>query len=232
MALVLAAGLTSSVQAQRFSRSYNAGGVDLQTISFGFLIGMNVADVRAQLGDFPLEVPNDPTGRMLENIRVESQPGLNLGLVVNVNLGDNVDLRLSPQVSLQQRNFFFQFSDGQEQLRVLESSYLQVPLLFKYKSDVYRDYRVFVSTGPMVSINLSSEENVANDPQLLKITKSDLNWVFTFGFDLYGDKVKLTPEIFYHVGLSDVYVPKNEDVPGAIKSIFTQTFGIQVIFGG
>lgn len=219
-------------QAQYATRSRNAAGVDSEPFHFGFVIGVNVADVRAQFNDFPIAVPLDPSGRRLENIRIQSQPGLNLGLVLNASLGDRLDVRFVPQVSLQQRNFFFEFSDGSEQLRILESSYLQLPLLLKWKSAVYRDYRVFVSTGPMVSLNLASQEDVLNDPELLKIESSDLSWVFTFGFDLYGDKVKLTPELFYHVGLSNVYVPLNEDVPGAIESVFTQAFGFQITFGG
>ncbi|MDX2062646.1 MAG: porin family protein [Bacteroidia bacterium] len=230
VALFLFWGL--GAQGQLNTRSYHARGVDASVLSFGFTIGMNLADVRAEFATFPLVVPADALGRSLVNIAVASQPGLNLGLVATAKLGDRLDLRVAPQVSLQQRNFTFEFDNGDASVRKLESSYLQVPILLKYKSAVYRDYRVFVALGPVISLNLASDEDVANDPELLKIEKTDFSWQFSFGFDIYGDKVKLTPELFYQIGTRDVYVPLNEEVPGAIRSVYTQTVGIQLTFGG
>jgi len=75
-------------------------------------------------------------------------------------------------------------------------------------------------TGPQFSINLSSNERVQNDPTLLRITQTDLSWRVGFGINLYGDRVKLSPEISYTFGLRNVYVPGAEDVPGAIRSIY------------
>lgn len=218
--------------AQFNNKSRHASSVDNQQIAFGFTIGLNYASVRAKFADFPIVVPDDPEGRTLENINVEAQPGITLGLILNARLGDNTDFRMIPAVSLQQRNFFFQFDNGTEELRTLQSSYFQVPFLLKFKSDVYKDYRAYIMTGPVVSFNLASQKDVLNDPTLLKIDNNDFGWTFAFGFDLYGDKLKLSPELSYNFGMRNVYVPVNEDVPGAIQRVFMQTLTLSINFGG
>lgn len=190
---------------------------DQDRFHFGFVMGLNVASARAELGTLPrLGVQGDT----LIGLRQQSQPGVNIGLIANLKMTRNLDLRFVPAISLQQRNFNFDFSDGSTEARKIEASYLDLPLLIKYKSDVYKNYRVYVMTGPQYSINLSSNERVQNDPTLLRITQTDLSWRVGFGLNLYGDRVKLSPEISYTFGLRNVYVPGAEDVPGAIRSIY------------
>lgn len=200
---------------------------DQDWFHFGFVMGLNVADARTVRGQLPLV---SVQGDTLMGIRQSATPGVNIGLIANLKLSHNLDLRFVPVVSLQQRNFQFDFTDGTTQTRKIEASYLELPLLLKYKSDVYKNYRVYVITGPQYSINLSSDERVLNDPTLLRIVRTDFSWRIGFGMNLYGDRVKLSPEISYAFGLRNVYVPGGEDIPGALQSIYTSSFIIAFNF--
>jgi hypothetical protein len=200
---------------------------DQSRFHFGFVLGLNVADSRVSQGNLPLRTT---TGDSLVGLRYSATPGINIGLIANLKLDEHLDLRFIPAVSLQQRDFFFDFIGKPTETRKIEASFLNLPLLLQYKSDVYKNYRVFVNTGPQVSLNLSSNERVQNDPTLLRITKVDYAWRFGFGMNLYGDRVKLSPELSYSFGLRNVYVPGGEDVAGAIRSVFISTFALSFCF--
>jgi hypothetical protein len=81
---------------------------------------------------------------------------------------------------------------------------------------------VAVSTGIKYSINLASDKKVRDDPNLIKIEKNDLCWITSFSIDLYGEKLKLSPEITYSLGLKNIYVPENTSYGNNIKSIRSQ----------
>jgi hypothetical protein len=208
--------------AQGLFAQTNATFYDFRRFNFGGQLGVNTGSMRTQYVDFPIQTI---TGQKVLAIRSDPNLGLNLGLVCNLRIHDNLDLRLIPAVSLQQRNFQFLYTDS-VQTRKVEAVYLDIPLLVKYKSDVYRNYRVYVATGPRLGINLVSTERVLNDTKLLKTIGTDLGWVVSLGMDLYGDRVKLSPELSYSFGLRNIYVDANTDIPGVIKALLTQTLSL------
>ncbi|MCS6905068.1 MAG: outer membrane beta-barrel protein [Bacteroidia bacterium] len=190
---------------------------DKRPFNMGFTIGINITDVNLHYG--PLDFDR-LTLQNLREIRVTSVPGLNLGIINNLKLGNNFDLRFIPSVSLQQKLFAYVFK-GYEVDKKLEATYMELPVYIKFKSNYYRHYRVYIMSGIKYSINLMSDKKVKDDPDLLKIEKEDLSWEFAFGIDLYGDRVKLSPEIRYSLGLKNIYV--NESYYGdAIKLLMSQ----------
>lgn len=200
---------------------------DYRKFHFGAQIALNFADVRLVSGNFP--IVNPITGARLNGIVTVSQPGLTIGLILNKRISKNVDLRFIPAVSLTQRNFEYIYRDSVGK-RKIEASYLDLPLYVKVKSQVYNNHAVYVMTGPKLSYNMTSDRRVQTDPSLLKIEKLDFGWTFAFGIHLYGDLVKLSPEIAYTAGLVNVYVPFNEDFPGAVQQMFTHQLTLSILF--
>lgn len=222
-----------AAQPWRGSRNRRSNTRDEDVFYYGLGVGLNLTKARLDLAPMPFPVPTAP-GRpadTLYNVSLSGSPGINISLVGVLKLSPNLDLRLVPAVSLQQRDVELRFARAGIQTRKIESTYLEIPLLLKYKSELYRNYRVYVITGPKYSINTISNERVENDATLLKIKSHDIGWTIGAGLDLYGSiGVKLAPEISYTFGLRNVYVDQGTDISGAIRSLYTSAFAITVYF--
>jgi hypothetical protein len=182
-------------------------------------MGVNIADVKMHYHELEYSRRN-PQG--LRDIKAEAEVGINLGMISNLKLHNNIDLRFIPAVSLQQRTFRYFIADTMR-TRKLEASYIDLPMLIKFKSNFYAHHRIYVATGAKLSINMVSNRRVDNDPDLLKIDRTDLSWEFAFGIDIYGERVKLCPEIRYSLGLPNIYIPKNTNYGTAIRMLTSQS---------
>jgi hypothetical protein len=211
--------LHSAVLGQSVSHYY-----DLRKFNLGFAMGLNLSDVRFQRLDYNVSAANP-----LKMVFATIVPGLNLGLITNTRLSDHADFRFIPTVSLQQRNFLFQTRDSSFK-RKLEASYLDLPFGFKLKSDVWNDLRVYVYAGGKYSINLMSDKKVKSDPTLIKIDRTDWSIEFAAGIDIYGDRVKLTPEIKYAIGLKNIYIPDTEEHPVKEYALTSQSLTLSLYF--
>lgn len=190
---------------------------DWRKFNLGFTMGMNYSMVRMDYAD----LENNPRRPGLKDIVVKPIPGINLGMISNLRIVDMLDLRFIPSVSLQQRNFNYKLNKDSTFLRRLEAAYLDLPLLIKFKSQFWRNHRVYVMGGGKFSWNLSSDKKVKDDPDILKTDKYDHSVVVAFGVDIYGDRVKLSPEISYAFGLPNIYNAENTSYGNNILRIRT-----------
>jgi len=204
---------------------------DLRRFNLGFSLGINVA-----MTNLETQTPfKDPDVNLeLKSVDAHGQAGINLGLITNLNLHNNIDVRFVPAVSLQQRNFdlYLVMKNGKDSIakRQLEAAYLELPFYVKFKSNYYRNMRVYYGQGIKYSLNLASDRKVRNDPNVLKINSQDIALEFAFGIDLYGDKLKLTPELRYSMGLPDIFVRKNTYFSGGISGMRNQMLLISLNF--
>lgn len=174
------------------------------------------------------------SGQTVRYVDLEPKPGIYLGLITNLKIIDNIDLRFIPSVTLEQRDFVFHMdtTTSSESIvrKKIESSNLNLPLMLKFKSNFYEHYRVYVGIGLMSSINLASNQKVLNNPDLLKTRQFDGSLIAAFGIDLYGEKIKLSPEIRYSLGLSNIYSPLRTRFPTAISDLYSQTIVFSLNF--
>ncbi|MEM6262077.1 MAG: porin family protein [Bacteroidota bacterium] len=225
-ALLLAFTSSASVYGQGYG---NAHPHDFKPFNLGFLMGFNynMYNLKSQSN-----VVDDNI--FLERIRVIERPGITLGMITNLNLQDNVALRFIPQVSLEQRDFEYKFRGGEGRdsigMRKIEASYLNLPILFQFKTKYYRRYRVYVLLGGQVGLNLASAKRVRDDPNLLKIQSQDYSIVVGTGMMLYGDRLKVSPELRYSFGLTNIYVPEFTSHAAAISQLFSQVLTLNINF--
>lgn len=225
-ALVLV-GLSSFGQLTNFHH------FDVRKFNLGFTMGLNVArfDMTNQINQ------RDPnTKSLLLDVEPVSKPGIYLGLVTNFKVINNIDVRFLPSVSLEQRDFDFIFDPGTTRDSVavvrksIEASNLNLPLVVKFKTDYYKRVRVYVAGGIQASFNLNSNKKVLNDPDLLKTQTTDFAFVGCFGIDLYGERLKLSPEFRFTRGLVNIYEPINTRFPRAISDLFSQLLVFTINF--
>lgn len=217
------------------SQNYlNGHPFDLKKFNLGFLIGLNYN--RYNLKD-QVNITDERDPRILRRIELVPQPGLTLGMITNFNLLKSISLRFIPAISLEQRNFNFFFEGATEnspilEERKIEASYLNLPLLLQFKSKYRNAMRLYLLTGPQLGFNLASNKKVRDDPTLLKIKSQDLSIVFGIGLNIYGDRIKLSPELRYSAGLTNIYVddPEITTHSGAIAQLFSQVLTLNVNF--
>ena len=197
---------------------------DLKRYNLGLLMGFNYNSYNLKE-----QINISEGGRTLYDVRLVNRPGINIGIINNFNVGRAHSIRVIPTISLEQRDFEFVFGDGIES-RKIEASYLNIPVMWQYKTAYYNSTRIYTLVGAQWGVNLASNEKVLNDPELLKINRQDISLTFGFGINLYGDRLKLSPEIMYTMGLFNIYEPLETDFASAISSLHSQVLSINVNF--
>ncbi|MGB8704506.1 MAG: porin family protein, partial [Gillisia sp.] len=147
-----------SGNAQFFSKDpiINNSNIDNKRWSYGYFLGFNTYDFKFKYKDYN---PNPSTGK---DFNIYPTIGFNVGLVGDLKLSKNFDLRLEPGVSFNRRTLQL-FKADQNTIRDINSTYVHVPLLLKFSADRLNNLRPFVVGGLSTSLNLSSNENNPDD---------------------------------------------------------------------
>lgn len=216
-----------SASAQGYGRSHP---FDFKKFNLGFLMGLNynAYNLKEQVNIWDQTRSGDSL--LLREVSVNPQLGISLGMITNLNIHENISLRFIPTISLEQRTFDYEFEEAGVEQRKIEASYLNLPFMVQWKSKYYKAVRAYVLTGAQLGVNLASNKKVKNDEKLLKISTQDISLVFGIGFNIYGDRIKLSPELRYSMGLIDIYEPKYTTHEKAIGHLFSQVITFNINF--
>jgi hypothetical protein len=189
---------------------------DTHTMHFGFLLGLNVTDFTIKRkGDF---LQNDT----VYTVESTKQTGFNLGIVSNLRLAENFDLRFIPDLSFAQRNLdYFLIRKGvlpEKVTKKVESTFLEFPLELKFKSNRIMNYRIYVLAGGKYGIDMVSQAKVENkDKEFVKLKRNDYGYTIGAGIDCYMELFKLSIELKMYQGLNNLLVKD------ANPSVYTQS---------
>jgi len=159
--------------------------------SWGYFLGFNTYDLDFDLKEFQPDAPFSDKG-----YNVERTIGFNVGLIGNLKLNNNLDLRLEPGVSFNRRNFQLLKAD-QKTIREINATYVHVPLLLKFSADRMHNFKPFVVGGLSSSLNLSSNEKNPDDNSVSQFRMKTLTYYYEvgIGIDLYFYYFKLSPSL-------------------------------------
>jgi len=196
--LIFFFGLTTA-QAQLFSKEkvLNKENFDKKRWSWGYYLGLNTYDFQIKYKD------------QGEDIDVGKSPSFNVGLIGNLRINDYLDLRLEPGVVFSNRTLTFpNFTEENDRLRDVNSSYIYLPLLLKFSSKRINNFKPFIVGGAAVSHNLSSNEDNPQDNSAGQFRLKTQNYYLDIGFgiDFYFDYFKFTPSIRGVFGMGDELV--------------------------
>jgi len=200
---------------------------DDKLIHFGFSLGLNVMDYRIEHNEIAVR----------EGVYIgvkEVAPGINIHAIANLRLSENLDLRALPGISFGERFMYFDnspdsvpFYPGGKNYKV-ESSYLEFPLLIKYKSKRLNNFRPYLIGGGNVRYDLAVKKEYDLEDQLIMVNPFDVYGEIGFGLDFYLTYFKFATEIKYSFGLTNILrgsdrngeiPPEFEKYTTAIKSI-------------
>jgi hypothetical protein len=186
----------------------NESWYDEKLIHFGFSLGINTMD---------FNITPSQTYLVSDSLYPEVtklNPGINIQIVTNLRLGKYFDLRFLPGVSFGQRvvNYYKNQVIYNDQQR-LESSFLEFPLLAKYKGDRLNNVRPYVIGGLNYRYDLAGKKEFDEEkPVYIRLKRPDLYYEVGAGLDFYLTYFKLSVELKMSKGIGNVLI--NEQAPG------------------
>lgn len=202
---------------------------DYQKIHFGFALGFNSADFVIK------KVANFNLLDSVYSIESSSVGGLNLTILGNIRIGNYFDFRFLPTLSFEQRNLDYTllYADTNSLMKTkkVESTYLEFPFELKFKSKRVNNYRAYVLAGVKYGIDMVSQAKVkAQDPDVIKLSRSDYGYEVGLGFDFYMTYFKFSPEIKMYTGLKNLIIPENTIFSSPIEALYSKTFTLSLTF--
>jgi hypothetical protein len=210
----------------------NDSNYDERLLHFGFSMGLNTMDFIPKMNGPDL----NPDSWQVEVVSLK--PGINIQIVVDYRPATYIDVRFLPGVSFGQRNLNFYDKDGvlfnDEQL--IESSFLEFPVLVKAKGMRLNNSRPYLIGGMNFRYDLAAKKDYDTDSNVyLRLRKADLYYEVGAGIDFYLPYFKLTIEAKMSNGLRDVLVhddphPENPQYVNSIQSLKSQMWVLSFHF--
>jgi hypothetical protein len=163
---------------------------------------------------------SDPTttqGYLYADVIGFQPSGFQVNIVSDLRLSDYWNLRFLPGINLGSRQFvFFEplNTPGVEwpvdRKMTIGSSFLDFPLLLKYRSERVNNYRPYVVGGVSYRIDMSAQRDYSDDKNnRILVKKSDVYLEVGFGIDHYLQYFKYSTELKLAMGLRNMMVTDN-----------------------
>jgi hypothetical protein len=228
----------TSINAQKWNKVQNLRYHDQKRLHFGFTVGLNTSDFYIRNSD---NFFNTAEIGEVYSIEVTQAPGFHLGPVSNLKLGKHMDLRLLINLTFTQRDLnYLRLRENQNEelffsshTMKISSTFLEVPLLLKFKSRRVNNYRVYVVGGVNPRIDLAAKKKIPEELQpMIRLAQPDIYGEFGSGVDFYLPFFKLSTELKMGVGLRNMAIPDNTEFTGAMKYLKSKIFLLSFHFEG
>ena len=220
--IFLLGALTSSAQRLLLK---NLTTFDDKLIHFGFTLGVNTTDFGFSyynvVNDNPqfmqsknsMDVLYQEKDTMIRADISTLTPGFTVGIVTNLRLSESFDLRFLPGMSFGERKLSYNIpvvdvnDPGQRGYYSIKSTFLDFPLLLKYKSRKMNNQRPYIIAGGAyrIDISKSGQEDLVRLKPLSSYLEAGVGW------DSYLQFFRLSTELKFSFGLNNILDdgPKN-----------------------
>jgi hypothetical protein len=224
-------GIQGIAFAQKHPQIENLPKYDIRPYHFGFALCINKMDFAVHT------VPNYIPLDSLCTIQSSPQWGFNIGIVSNLRLAEYADLRFVPTLSFGERilNYTMKLHDSVlfTDSKKIESTYIDFPLLLKYKSKRLNNFRAYVIGGFQYSLDLASQANKkikVNQDYVVRLKENDFLYQFGVGFDFYTEYFKFSTELKMSYGLRDLLQHDNTIYTQGIDRLNSKIFQLSFLF--
>lgn len=162
------------------------------------------------------KLSHDPRFLQGDSVLVVEPPksaGFNLGLLGNLLLTKQFDLRFNPSLVFAEKNLSYRMKqDSTDQVKNIESVLLSFPLQVKFKSDRIGNFRLYTMAGIKADYDLAtnSHDRLADD--IVKLSKFDWGYEAGVGFEFYFPNFIFSPEIKISNGVGNIHVMEQHKV--------------------
>ncbi len=211
----------------------NLSEFDLNPYHFGFIISVNTSNLIIELKD------QSTFSDSLLAIHTISQPGFNLGMLASLNMTPNWHLRFIPTLTFEERILEYTFLESDGSIETLSkdvsSTYLDFPLLIKYRTDRINNVALYIISGGAFSLDVATQKNVNNNREeeaIVKIDNTNFSIHFGFGIDFFLPYFKFGIELKSVMGIKNVLIDDGTKFSDPLESINTRSFVISFTFEG
>lgn len=209
---------------------------DHRFMHFGFLLGLNQAN-------FVLN-RTAPKGTSADSaFIVEPKPamGFNLGIISAMHLSEHFSLRFTPNLAFSSRTIGYTFQtsfDGIKRYdKIIESTLINFPLSFKYKSARVNNFSAYLLGGAAYSLDLASNSDAENlttslKDMIVKIKRDDIMGEIGFGTDFYLEYFKFGIEVKMSYGIRDLLDRDDTPFTDPIDRLSSKMFLLSLTFEG
>lgn len=157
--------------------------------------------------------------------RIESPNRANfrVGFVLNSFLNDRFDFRVTPSVTLANREVNYTYPGGTQRIERRESTWVDVPLLLKYKSERRNNSRMYVLAGAAFSLETNVRRKALLTTSSLSTRTVDVAVEYGVGYEHFFEFFKFAPELRFSHGLLNLYQPTKNLSGIGISRLTTHT---------
>jgi hypothetical protein len=240
-AFLIILGLNLDAFAQRGRHRYeNLRQHDNKPYHFGFSLGLNQMNFALKPVEDFSELPEDRENfgglHTLNSVLPVKENGFHIGIVSNLKLDPQLDLRFVPTLSFGDRKIHYLGKNGSSQpvtvVENIESTFIDFPLHLKYKSIRMTNTRVYVIGGLKYSYDLASNQDKKDTGEEVRIrlSRNDLYYDVGVGFDYYFQYFKFSTEIKGSFGLTNLNRPENTIYTNSIDRLNSRIIMISFLF--
>jgi hypothetical protein len=243
--IIVSATLTHANAQHRKVR--NLPGYDDAPYHFGFILGMNqmLFTIKTNPGFTDVVYNSQQTPDIFSDsshlYSVQHTPsyGFTIGIVSNLRLHSNLDLRFVPSLSFGERDLNYvittNFDDEHDVKYIdkkLQSTFVEFPLNLKYKGTRYNNMRPYWIGGARYALDLASnsKKNEENNVIDVAIERNDLYVELGGGLDFYTTFFKFGIELKMAYGLRDILRRENNIYTGGIDKFNSKMFLLSFTF--
>lgn len=188
-------------------RAQNKPYIDLRTLHFGILVGMNMQDIEFEnVG--PQTIVAEDGSQSVQTILCDADtwnPGLTVGIVAELRLNSHLSLRTTPAMHFGAKHLTFrnlsQLDDsGKPTLATqdLKNTYISIPFDLKFSALRCNNHRPYILAGINPMINLTGK-----DQDYVQLKRFDTMVEVGLGCDFYLPFFKLIPELKFCYSLTN-----------------------------
>jgi hypothetical protein len=211
---------------QKLTQIENLPKFDIKPYHFGFALCINKMDFAIH--------PSPNYKDSLLVIKSIPEWGFNIGIISNLRLNNYADLRFVPTLSFGERILNYTLNNDTSVIQTskkIESTFIDFPLLLKYKSKRLNNVRAYVIAGAQYSIDLASQakkKDKIND--LVKLEQNDFLYQVGVGFDFYLVYFKFATELKMSYGVHDLLKHDNTIYTNSIDKLNSKIFQLSFLF--
>jgi hypothetical protein len=199
-------------------------------IHFGMSLGINFMDAEVNCKRFFTTDENGKTVLLWTDVSQVS-PGFNVNIISELRLNRSWSLRVLPGMSFGQRTFSFYAiahntgeQDSLYHKMKIESSMIEIPILFKYSAVRHSDIRPYLIGGFTPRYDLAARKRFS-DGVYLGLNQLNYYVELGVGADFYLPYFKFATEIKYLRGFKDMLSNRKQEgyeyFPQSIEGIIT-----------
>ncbi len=179
-----------------------------------------------------------PIDDTLKSLVPVDKPGFDLGIISVLHFNDQATLRFVPNLSFQERLLEYTFKgDSLDEFveKRVNSTFINLPLNFKYRSARINNAAAYLIAGGRFSIDMASDQDVDNsvsDEIVVKMDAEDFAGQIGAGFDFFMEYFKFGIELKLSVGMKNMIINDNTRFSEPIERMRTRQLLLSLTFEG